>query len=157
MPIAGTMYRAPTAATVVGREVHAISAVGSGDSGAAGGPSSSAIKMPASTKPAPSSALLPSLSRSKMYEVTEANTGSSVNKIAAWLEVVYCCAQSWIEKAKAVASTAQMAIPRSDSDCQPKRAGCQPDAEAKPVASHARAAQAATWSTLRAATECRRV
>ncbi len=109
----------------------AFSPIGSGDSGAAGGPSSSAIKIPASTNAAPTSALLPSLSRSKMYEVTEANTGSSVNKIAAWLEVVYCCAQSWIEKASAVASTAQMAIPRSDSTCHPKRAGCQPDADAQ--------------------------
>ena len=59
------------------------SPMGSGDSGAAGGPSSSAISMPANTSAAPSNARLPSLSRSKMYEVTEAKTGSSVKRMAA--------------------------------------------------------------------------
>ncbi len=77
-----------------GREPHAGSAVGSGDSGAAGGPSSSAIRIPANTNAAPSKARWLSLSCNKMYEVTEANTGSSVKRIAAWLELVNCCAHS---------------------------------------------------------------
>ena len=32
--------------------------------------------------------------------------------MAAWLGVVYCCAQSWMEKAAAVAKIAQIVMPR---------------------------------------------
>jgi hypothetical protein len=56
---------------------------GSADSGAAAGPSNSAIKIPATTKPAPHHARALNLSRSTTYDVTTANTGSSANKIAA--------------------------------------------------------------------------
>jgi hypothetical protein len=89
--------------------------------------------------------------------VSDGKTGSSVERMAAWLEVVYCCAQSWMEKATAVARNAQIAIPIRNLDSQEKRAGSQPVEEVNPVASHARAAQAATWRRLSPATERRRV
>src|ERR1035438_2825200 len=101
------------------------SKMGSGDSGAAGAPNNSAIKIPSTTNPAPFSALDESRSCSTKYEVITANTGSNANKIAAWLAEVYCCAQSCTVKATAVANTGQIPTATSSSQRQANRTGCQ--------------------------------
>src|SRR5271157_1922099 len=110
---------------------------GSGDSGAAGGPSNSAIKIPEKTRAAPNRPRELRRSPIRRYEVMTANTGSSVNRIAAWLGVVYCCAHICRVKAMAVAKTAQTVMARSNSQRHWKRAGCQRIAEAEAAVTQA--------------------
>src|SRR5471032_998415 len=131
--------------------------MGSGDSGAAAGPSNSAINIPASTSSAPTFDRPSNRSPITRYEVITANTGSSVKIIAAWLEVVYCCAHSCVENAIAVANTAQITMAAPSSHRHANLATCHPVAEAAAVATQASAAHAPTCNTLNAATECFRV
>src|SRR5690242_10416323 len=66
---------------------------------------SSVSRIPAKIRSAPARDREPSLSPKKRKEVTQAKTGSNVNRRAVWVGGRCCWAQLWIVKAAAVASS----------------------------------------------------